>query len=320
MSFSLRPLLVLSLLTAGGTPLSAQLPRDRWVPLFVYDSTADRLLLFGGSFSGPDSRTYAFQHDRWSVVADSGPATRDDMAFGMVNGAPTFFGGRGQVRDASNQPMQRAYRETWRFDAGRWRLVDTTGPEGRSHPQGAYDPIRKRLVVFGGRSGVAQRGEPTRPNASDTWEWDGSRWHQLRAPEPPGRAGFVMAWDAAAKMVIIHGGISNSVLLTDTWGWNGTKWTQLSTAGPKTAFGAAATWPAGGIVMFGGHRMNDPDPTGTWHWNGKEWREVATTGPAARSFNAMTTDMRRGRVYLIAGKNDFWYLDRDFTWVLVSGE
>lgn len=302
--------------------LPAQQPRDRWSPLFVYDSAADRMLLFGGSFRGPDTRTWAWQGNAWTVVADSGPATRDDMAFAMMGtpATPIFFGGRGPIKNSDGQTLQHAYRETWRFELGRWHLVDTLGPEGRSGPSGVYDPIRKRFVVFGGRIGASQRGEPPRPWASGTWEWDGTRWAHFSGDEPPARAGAATAWDAATGMVIMHGGVRDGTLMTDTWGWNGRRWTQLATDGPTTAFGAATTWPDGGVVMFGGHRMDAPNPTATWHWNGKQWREVADGGPPPRTFSAMATDTRRERVYLIAGKNDFWYLGPDFKWVQVYPE
>ena len=33
-----------------------------------------------------------------------------------------------------------------------------------------YDPLRERVVLFGGQAG------PASPMLGDTWEWDGKQW------------------------------------------------------------------------------------------------------------------------------------------------
>ena len=303
-------------------------PRDRQIPLFVYDSVGDRLLLYGGLL-GPnqtdiDPKTYAWRDGRWSVVAQVGPRSRDDVAFGLDprTSSVIMFGGRG--RPVPND-LPGAYRETWRFDGSAWTLLDTLGPNGRAHPQGAFDVSRGRFVVFGGADGSRANG----PVTTDTWEWDGARWTRFEVPGPPGRTGHVMAYDRAAKVVIVHGGVRNAdrVALTDTWAWNGERWRLLTMEGPRTIFGAAASAPDSGIVVFGGHTLGGKS-NATWLWNGKSWTKVASDGPPARIFNALATDTRRRRVYMLGGGdnpgdgwrtyNDMWYLDASMRWVRVD--
>ena len=303
---------------------SVAAPRSRAAPVFVYDSIHDRLVLFGGSGPSPHAElTYAWMNDRWSVIARTGPQARDEVAFGSAShdGSIVMFGGRGFGTSTPTNPFGRVpFRDTWRFDGSRWTLEDTAGLEARPGAQGAYDPERRRFVVFGGTP------DRTTSLANDTWEWDGRRWTRFDTPGPPGRKGHAMAYDATAHAVIVHGGVRDGVALTDTWAWNGTQWTLLTMEGPRSVFGAAAMRPAGGVVLFGGHTMPGMS-TETWHLSGKQWKAVASSGPPPRTFNALATDARRGRIYMIGGigrvngedriLNDLWYLDSAGTWVQV---
>lgn len=306
--------------THAASAANGAIPRGRDLPAFVYDAVGDRLLLFGGTLLSPDSRTFAWKDEQWSVVSDSGPYYRDDMAAASMGdlGALVFFGGHSErVVHGQQGRQQVALRETWRFMGSKWSRVDSAGPDARVHVQGAYDPARRRFVVFGGTLG-AGGDDRSRVFARDTWEWDGVRWTKVGDVGPPGRMGFVMAYDTRSKMVIIHGGVRNNVEQSDTWGWDGKQWKRLATDGPKSLYGAATTNPTGGVVLFGGDRLSGPSAPDTWLWDGKSWRSVAATGPGPRSFHALATDTKRKRVYLIGGGEGFWYMDTNFKWTRVS--
>jgi hypothetical protein len=215
------------------------------------------------------------------------------------------------------------FRETWRFDGSQWTLLDTAGPRAPMGPAGAFDARRGRFVVFGGRiPGVT--GPDRFP--AETWEWDGAQWTRFDAPGPLGRNGHVMAYDRASGRVVLHGGV-NGVALTDTWSWDGARWQLHTMEGPRTLFGAATAHPDSGIVLFGGHTLGRGPAKSTWHWTGRDWRELATDGPAPRTFNMMTTDTRRGRIYLFGGipagagpeqsAAELWWLDTGGRWTQV---
>jgi hypothetical protein len=57
----------------------------------------------------------------------------------------------------------------------------------------AFDPARRRLVLFGGwRFGAL----------ADTWEWDGASWvQQSPVASPPAVDGPTMAFDGARQRV-----------------------------------------------------------------------------------------------------------------------
>ena len=60
--------------------------------------------------------------------------------------------------------------ETWRLTNGAWGLAAADGPEARGGQAMAYDPLRDRVVLYGGFDDGGQ------PKFADTWEWDGEQW------------------------------------------------------------------------------------------------------------------------------------------------
>ena len=65
--------------------------------------------------------------------------------------------------------------ETWTYDGRDWTKHTAPGPVARWSPAMAYDVKRERVVLFGGN----RNGRPFGPLA-DTWEWDGTRWKEMK--------------------------------------------------------------------------------------------------------------------------------------------
>jgi hypothetical protein len=58
----------------------------------------------------------------------------------------------------------------WVLKDDRWEQLRPVGPpSARGEPALGYDPVRKRVVLFGGFDSEGN-------NLDDTWEWDGERW------------------------------------------------------------------------------------------------------------------------------------------------
>jgi hypothetical protein len=129
----------------------------------TYDAARDRVVLFGGSQGGGTTdATWEWDGLRWTRMPPSstGPSARTGarMAYDASRKAAILYGGDG--RD-----------DTWSWDGRAWSRVDGRGPGLRAHHAMAYDPVRSRIVVFGGYDG--------RNNLNDTWEFDGSSWAQV---------------------------------------------------------------------------------------------------------------------------------------------
>ena len=118
-----------------------------------------------------------------------------------------------------------------------WTQRQDIGPAARAGSGLAFDPVRGKMVLFGGTN--LDRG---------TWEWDGQYWTQVSDMGPTPRRDFGMAWDNASQRVLLFGGAGadpganpNAVLAVfgDTWEWDGESWTQVDDTGPAARFGFA---------------------------------------------------------------------------------
>ncbi len=143
----------------------------------------------------------------------------------------------------------------------------------------AYDPVRGRVVLFGGVIGATPLG--------DTWEWDGSRWRQVNptsAPSP--RLRHAMAFDPVQNKVLLFGGGPTSMPLAETWSWDGTSWVMA-----RPAVTPPAIWPA--LVTDTGRRRVLLLPH-CYEWDGVNWQAIAQPASAMPSFGAY--DATRGQI------------------------
>ncbi|HWO87772.1 MAG TPA: kelch repeat-containing protein, partial [Gemmatimonadales bacterium] len=195
-------------------------------------------------------------------------------------------------------------------------------PPARAAHAMVYDAARQRVVLFGGQWDST---------FGDTWEWDGTRWRQIRpVTSPPPRSRHGMAYDAARRRVVLFGGIGSygAGRLTDTWEYDGSTWVQRQPAVAPGGqyFHVRHMWydsVAGSVRLL----WESPDVDELWEWNGENWRRVtvaalAGTNPvvflaaAERSFMAYAFDTRRGRLHMHGGRisflrhlSDLWEFD-----------
>jgi len=189
-----------------------------------------------------------------------------------------------------------------------WTQRQDIGPAARSDVALAYDPIRQRTVLHGGR---VQQHAPTDPEfATDTWEWDGQFWSQVSDIGPESAGGFKMAWDATSQRIIMFGGGrmgNHPIMRHDTWEWDGENWTQLDDGGPsaRIGFGFTSDTERKRIVLFGGASVRDDGVFtalgDTWEWDGVGWTQQEETGPSDRSGQSMAYDSLRKRIVLFGG-------------------
>jgi len=88
-------------------------------------------------------------------------------------------------------------------------------PPGRARSQTAYDPVHKKIVLFGG-DGLDRV-------LSDTWVYDrATRTWEQRFPEkcPAPRAGHILAWLPKAQKIVLAGGYSREWLPQELWSYD----------------------------------------------------------------------------------------------------
>lgn len=219
------------------------------------------------------------------------------MAWFPTTGSTVVVGGVGVA-----QPTV----DTWEWNGTTWTNRAVPGPAARSRHSVAADPVRGRLVLFGGIGGQGSA------SFGDTWEWDGNAWSQLNPPtSPPLRHGHAMAYDPRLRRVVLFGGeqcqgppFQTCAPLGDTWSWNGTTWSQHPTPPGLTPRidPAMALDPARlKLVLHGGRSQAGPLDD-AWEWDGTTWTQTsAGLGPAARQSHRLAFDGVRNRVLLFGG-------------------
>ncbi len=135
-------------------------PPARYGHRMEYDASSgtQAIVMVGGkSFAGDLLYdTWKWWGSNW-VPADTQPAPRSDpvFVFDAARGRSVLFGGYSGDYFA---PLG----DTWTWDGARWRKeMSALSPPARLGAGGCYDPLRRRVVLFGGRGTAA---------FADTWE------------------------------------------------------------------------------------------------------------------------------------------------------
>jgi hypothetical protein len=115
------------------------------------------------------------------------------IAYDAARGEVVVFGGMGEPYGDSCRA------DTWVWNGSMW--LDKTlafGPTPRCSPVLSYDPIKRKVVMFGGWN---------HQDFNDSWEWDGTSWVDVTPPvAPPGRAYHTVVFDARRGEHVVFGG------------------------------------------------------------------------------------------------------------------
>lgn len=263
---------------SGWTQLSATGAPSRPSAAVAYDPARQRLIVMGGLDEGlPCSDLWEWDGVQWQQVEPTTVPPDATLLTDLAQNKVIAHSGSGRV---------------WERYRDGWTQVAFTGslPPARSTASFAYDPIRRRTVMFGGMQGQQL--------LNDTWEWNGSAWSQSQpflSPSPRQSAG--MASDPTGG-VLLFGGSTQAGLSNETWRWDGAAWTQLlpNTPPPARSAPPLACDPLRGVVvMFGDGAGQRYD---TWEWNGSQWLQRT---PASRPYRGvhLAFDQARGVVTLL---------------------
>jgi hypothetical protein len=218
--------------------------------------------------------------------------TRADvaLAYDSNRGLVVLFGG------ADGKGVQLA--ETWEYDGQAWtQATPTTSPPATASAATAFDPVRQRVVIFGGSTPAT--------TSNETWEYDGATW-VLKAPAtiPPARTQAAMTYDASRHRIVMFGGSAGSTSLSDTWEYDGTNWSQVLASGPSARTSAVLSYdPARGrSILFGGSSPDVSFLADTWEFDGTSWRSINTSSfPPGRKLSAAVYDPIIGATMLYGG-------------------
>ncbi len=216
----------------------------------------------------------------------------------------------------SANPIQAQADSGWQ-----WRnITPSTGstPEPRRDGELIYDPVGKRLILFGGNSDAGLK--------NDTWAFDlGARsWTKLTTvgTPPSGRFGFDAVYDPVGHQLVIYSG-QGAGFFNDTWTLNLTtlEWRDVSPASdsarPKKRYGSGAIFDSvtRSLVSFAGFtseagRFQDTQSFGL---AGNSWADWSPSGtkPQVRCLLTAAFDKTGRRMIIYAGQrsgalDDIW--------------
>jgi len=219
----------------------------------TYDLARQVIVLFGGQDSAGKvhNDTWTWDGRNWKEQNPDikpAPRTNSAMAYDGSRGVTVLFGGQ---RDGTNVGMA----DTWEWNGKAWaQRFPAVSPPARLFHAMAFDTVRNRTVVYGGRSDIYTTGTVF----GDTWEWDGRNWLSFTSVGGPGpRAGHRMAYDRLLGSTVLFGGEGATAgSLNDTWHWDGATWTQaFPTTEPvgRDVFGMDYEVAQAQILIFGGY-------------------------------------------------------------------
>ena len=320
--FSPRRALFLSLLLVlFATAASAAFPSARFDTRMVFDPSTRHTILFGGS-TATDSfgskLSYEFG-DTWDwngiVWTQLFPLHVPTARYGQVmvydsaRQRIVMWGGR-----TGNGKID--LNDTWVFKNGDWTQIDTpASPPGRVLAGGAYDPLRDRVVVFGGAS-ISSDGKTVTP-FHDTWELDGTTWKQV-LPDGPVVDKPIMVWDSARANILMLA--VDAKIVTHQYNYDPSvpAWKEnTSTRLPSCVNEAAlADQSNSGTVFFtGGFCSGVSGVEDNEEWDGNQWNPITVKVSVGRVYGqGMTFDAYRNETLLFGGNPVVGGLPRNEMW------
>lgn len=293
----------------------------------IYDPVRDRMIVFGGLGWSFSNETWALSFNgtpTWSQLQPSGPLPPSrgfhSAIYDSTGDRMIVFGGLGPSW----------LNDTWALslsDPPVWSQLEPSGapPLGRCSHTAIYDPVRNRMIVFGGANAS---------HLNDTWELTFAStptWHQLSPSGslPLTRYAHSAIYDPLRDGMIVFGGYGpsgpSSGWFNDTWIMSltgGSAWSQLSPSGvapaPRYSHIAIYDSPRDRMVVFAG---NGPggyfgDVATLSLADTPVWSQLSPSGglPPLRSLPAAIYDPARDRMVVSKGYHEGSYLDD--TWAL----
>ena len=284
----------------------------------AFDALRNRTIVYGGK-SGTTLRSDVWEWDgtNWAEASSSArPSERHApvMSYDTTRGRMVLFGGRDNANFLA---------DTWEIERNdgpinpglAWTQTNPViAPPARNSAASAFDPVRNRVVMFGGFEGTTQFG--------DTWTYDVTTQTWLKrqpVTQPSGKSAPSMCFQNARNKTLLFGGF-NAVTgqQQETWEWDGLTWAQLTTTTtpPARMFAPIAYDTARSrAVMFGG--LSTTSNLGdTWEFDGTNWinRTPAGVSPSARLGAMLTYDPIRNQTVLFGGTDATGATSETWVW------
>lgn len=176
------------------------------------------------------------------------------------------------------------------WDGSRWGDHNVM-PGARHLHAMTYDPVRDRLILFGGFDSVG-----TSAPRNQTWEATGQDldW-TIRTPatNPPFTIAAHMTYDEVRRRTVL---LTQTTSGPEHWQWDGNNWTRVTPATPPP-FGPLAFDALRARVVCNG------DDELVWEWDGIDWRSRGASPTRGR----LAYDSTRQEIVAVDRDGSVWY-------------
>ncbi len=261
------------------TPPTA--PSARAWGVMTWDAQQQRAVLFGGSgaLGGPLRQdTWAFDPltNTWQQLTNAGAIPSARFLFAMVYvpsvGKHLLFGGG--TATSNNAEATLLDNGLWWLTVNAstatatWAAISPLGtpPPARASACYGFDPVRGRLIIFG--------GEIVNDTLADTVEYDvaSNTWFAITAPGSPTKRGSaVCTFDERTNKLALYGGVTTPSGTPQSAAFEydpaGPLWRAITpspSAGTLTFAGPTYSDNAGGMMFFGGRINTLSTSQATW--------------------------------------------------------
>jgi hypothetical protein len=307
------------------TPASANSPADRSGHVMAYDPVRKKTFLFSGwqpaaGFYIPEQWEWDGPTASWSQI-DATSATVPSARYGATMAwdpdrqRMVLFGGFDETTGRRN--------DLWEWDGTTKTWTDRTPTGTKPTPRWshtmAYDPVRKKMVVYSGNTGTGTASSGS--FVDETWEWDGATatWTKMATPSSTVvyyYYGYLrMVYDVSrSKMEMFYD-------YTRVYEYDPTMpaWTQVAnpTRNDQSNYpgqnGSAIYDPDLKVMtVFGGNNRT------LWDYSGADAtftnRSTPVNGPIQRNSPAIAFDTKQGKLMLFGGYSSLDSLYKQDTW------
>ena len=303
----------------------AGLPSARAYAAMAYYEPAKQIILFGGESAFDvatqkhydSDETWAWNGSRWvQLFPATHPAGRSahGMTYDSNRSRIVLFGGRQARPEPDGQLTYLA--DTWVWRENAWtELFTPNAPSGRQLFGMAFDPIRDRVVLFGGATKGATADQ--QEILYDTWEFDGTTWRQVAEASKPQVRTPQLAFDDARNQMVLVGTDTDLKTLMYTYDAAAQTWVEVKPEKlPACANNSSTVARAGrGTLVLVGGLCSAENTTldQTWEWDGTNWSEVKTRATSRNTAQAAAYDRLRDEVVTFGGFAAFTNVPRSAT-------
>jgi hypothetical protein len=307
--------------------VNAAYPLQRSAQAMAYDSTSDRIIVYGGETKNTydywvfDTWAYDYNNNEWIQMNPTGipyPSVGAVMVYDSDSDKMVAFGGAHAQYYTSN--------ETWIYDytTNTWYEASPNNvPRLRCGHAMAYDSESDVVIMFGGAVTANQNPYGDTVVYNDTWAYDlnTDTWTNMTPSVTPlGRGAACIVYDSESDRIILFGGyhLAGSPFLDptgecyqkDTWSYdyNTNTWENVTSStnpDPRVMHALAYDSESDRIIMFGGYtHLNTEglqDETWAYDYNTQTWTQMNPTGGLERILHQMVYDSESDLVVLFGG-------------------